>query len=586
MNRLHAAWYGLLGAGLLGLSAGAAQANADVAVTKVETTPQPAVVSKHLVYSVTFTNNGPDPAPVQLFTHHDAHWVMRDINLYRANGAKYPNAQTTSPGEPYNDLETDVPSMAAGESLTLKVDVLPNATGTFEITARVTASAQDPDPSGNTATAEVKVQTTGPTNTLPELGTFGVAPSVIARPGSLLFVRPMQTVFASLTLAAKAKKATRVEIYQEGNSQPVASLLIPANKTAPTNTRNQPYPFPLIVPPGGRTTFRATLMGASASDSRYSREVSLLVLGSPSPLVVTGVGQGASPLVHDFQSQGSAATQSFLAFDSAFRGGVRVAVGDVTGEGQPDIVAGAGPGGGSRVKIFDGLSGAVIQDFTAFDEAFQGGVSVATGDVNGDGRAEVIVGAGAGGAPQVRVFDGRTGQLLAAYLAFPAAFKGGVNVATGDFNGDGIAEVVVGSASGASQVRVLNGMTGKQQLSFYPAGPKDQAGISVAVGDVNGDGRPEIITGSGAGVAPIVRIFDSSGKARGALLPYASTFTGGVTVAAADYDGDGRADVVTGPGAGGGPNVKVLNAADGSSLASFLAYDPAVQTGVFVAAGN
>lgn len=588
MNDLHAAVYGLLCAGLLGLTPGAAHATADVGVTKVETSPQPAVVSKHLVYSVTFTNKGPDAAAVQLFTHHDAQWAMSDINLYRSNGTKYPNAQIFSPGEPYNDLETDVP-LASGDTLTLKVDVVPSAAGTFEISARVATDAQDPDTTSNSATAQVTVQANGPTNTLPELRVFGVAPNVIAQPAASLTVRPLQTIFASIALMEKTRKATRVEIYLEGNTQPVASVLIPANKTVPNSTHSQPYPIPLTVPRFDRPqtlTFRATIMGASATDSRYSSKVTLRGRLPEAPLLVTAPGQGVGPLVNSFQTPGQPATQSFLAFNAAFQGGVRVAVGDVNGDGYADIVAGAGPGGSSRVKVFSGVDGTLLQDFIALDASFQGGVTVATGDVNGDGRADVIVGAGAGGAPQVRVYDGLTGKSLAAYLAFPASFKGGVNVAAGDLNGDGIADVVVGSASGISQVRVLNGMTGKQLLAFYPAGPKDQAGVSVAVGDVNGDGHPEIITGSGAGVSPIVRIFDSAGKTRGTLVPYPTTFTGGVTVAAADFDGDGKADVVTGPGAGGGPNVKVLEAADGSTLASFFAFDTAVQVGVFVAAGS
>ena len=56
----------------------------------------------------------------------------------------------------------------------------------------------------------------------------------------------------------------------------------------------------------------------------------------------------------------------FFAFDPAFRGGVHVALGDVTGDGEPDIVVGAGPGGGPHVRVFDGVTGADVRSFFAY----------------------------------------------------------------------------------------------------------------------------------------------------------------------------------------------------------------------------
>src|SRR5262249_8976968 len=84
-----------------------------------------------------------------------------------------------------------------------------------------------------------------------------------------------------------------------------------------------------------------------------------------------------------------------------FPGEVRIAVGDVTGPGTPDVVVAAGPGGGPRVKVFNALTGAALTgvpyDFMAYDPRFSGGVYVAVGDFNGDGIDDIITGAGAGG---------------------------------------------------------------------------------------------------------------------------------------------------------------------------------------------
>jgi hypothetical protein len=109
---------------------------------------------------------------------------------------------------------------------------------------------------------------------------------------------------------------------------------------------------------------------------------------------------------------------------------------DLTGDGQADVIVGAGPGGGPHVRVLDGLTGAQIPgplgSFFPFSPLFTGGVQVGCTDADGDGRADLIAGAGPGGGPHVRVFSGATGQPLASPLGsfFPYAiqFTGGVHV--------------------------------------------------------------------------------------------------------------------------------------------------------------
>src|SRR5262249_45665837 len=72
-----------------------------------------------------------------------------------------------------------------------------------------------------------------------------------------------------------------------------------------------------------------------------------------SVLTAAGADAGGSPMVKVFDAGGTQLA-SFLAFDPFFQGGVRVAVGDVNGDGVPDIIVAAGPGGGPHVKIIDG----------------------------------------------------------------------------------------------------------------------------------------------------------------------------------------------------------------------------------------
>jgi hypothetical protein len=133
----------------------------------------------------------------------------------------------------------------------------------------------------------------------------------------------------------------------------------------------------------------------------------------------------------DGQIAASALLRSFYAYAQAFTGGVYVAAGDVTGDGVADVVTGAGPGAGPHVEVFDGASGSLLRSFFAYDPSFTGGVRVATADSNGDGKADLVTGAGPGAGPHVKLFDGLSLTVLDSFFAYDATFTGGVSVGGG-----------------------------------------------------------------------------------------------------------------------------------------------------------
>ncbi|MBX9624777.1 MAG: SGNH/GDSL hydrolase family protein, partial [Gemmataceae bacterium] len=158
------------------------------------------------------------------------------------------------------------------------------------------------------------------------------------------------------------------------------------------------------------------------------------------------IGQGPVVTVNDAAT--GRELNRFLAFEPSFAGGVRVAVADVTGDGVPDVVAGAGAGGGPAVRVFDGTDGSLAASFFAYEPSFRGGVgSVAAADLDGDGTAEVVVGAGNGGGPVVAVYRGGDFAEVGRFAAYEGAFRGGVNVAAGVFAGVGPG-VVTGAGPG------------------------------------------------------------------------------------------------------------------------------------------
>jgi hypothetical protein len=235
---------------------------------------------------------------------------------------------------------------------------------------------------------------------------------------------------------------------------------------------------------------------------------------------------------------------NFFAFSPAFTGGVFVAAGDVNGDGIPDIIVGAGPGGGPHVKVFSGANGSLLISFFAYSPAFHGGVSVAAGDMDGDGKADIITGAGPGGGPHIKVFSGANGSLLASFFAYYPSFSGGVTVAAGDLNGDGSADLVTGAGlGGGPHVKVFDG-------------------ASLAVG---GSGAAQAIAN------PLASFF-----------AYDSAFSGGVNVGVTRRGGAGGWDLVVAPGPGMEPRVKEFDGFLPTVVDSFDAYDPSFLGGVFV----
>jgi len=299
--------------------------------------------------------------------------------------------------------------------------------------------------------------------------------------------------------------------------------------------------------------------------------------------VVTGAGS-ASPHVKSFDHGGL--SQSFFACDPSFGGGVRVAAGDVNGDGWPDIITGPGAGGGPQVNTFSGTDLTVLKSFFAYDPSFTGGIYVAAGDINHDGIADIVTGPDAGGSPLVKVFSSTDGSTLHSFFAYSPTFTGGVRVAAGDVNGDGWSDIVSGPGPGAGpQIQVFSGNDLSVLRSFFAYDSSFTGGVYVAAGDVNHDGIADIVTGPGAGAGPHVKVFSGAdGSEIRSVFAYDLAMKGGVRVAAGDVNGDGWADIVTAPGAGYAPDVRVYSGKDLSLLSSFFAYDSTFTGGVYVAA--
>jgi hypothetical protein len=329
--------------------------------------------------------------------------------------------------------------------------------------------------------------------------------------------------------------------------------------------------------------FADLLVGAPGTNSSGTNRGEAYLVYAPAPgVTVVGTDSGTAATVRVYDSRTGVLKAQLQPF-GGFAGGVRVATGDVNHDGALDIIAAAGPGGGPQVLVFDGRTFAVIRNFFAYAPGFTGGVYVASGDTNGDGFAEIITGVGVGGGPHVRVWDGVTGNERYGFFAYNPNFLSGVIVTAGDLDNDGRTEIITGAGPGGGpHVRVWNPETTTERFGFFAYATSFLGGVYVSAADVNGDGKAEIITGAGAGGGPHVRVFSTTGAAMQSFFAYSTSFTGGVRVATADVDGDGRADIITGAGPSGGPHVRAFRGSDRAPLKSFFAFDPSFLGGVYV----
>ncbi|MFA5107414.1 MAG: putative glycoside hydrolase [Patescibacteria group bacterium] len=188
--------------------------------------------------------------------------------------------------------------------------------------------------------------------------------------------------------------------------------------------------------------------------------------------------------------------REFYPYGTSYNRGINLAVGDLDGDKKKEIVTGTGPGGGPHVRIFNARGGLVNVGFFAYDKNFRGGVHVAVGDMNGDGKDEIITGAGFGGGPHVRVFS-RFGRPLSGFFAYDKNFRGGVSVASDDLNNDGKDEIITGAGPGGGpHVRIFNQFGKAVMAGFFAYKESWRSGITVTTADINRDNKPEIIVSS------------------------------------------------------------------------------------------
>jgi len=278
-------------------------------------------------------------------------------------------------------------------------------------------------------------------------------------------------------------------------------------------------------------------------------------------IIVAGLAPGTWPVVRVIDPIKKKATKEFVAFNKNDRNGVHVASGDVTGDSQADVVVGTGIGTDPLVKVFT-TAGKQTASFNPYPTEKKTGVAVAVADVNGDDVDEIIT-VPAKSASQIRIwrFDSASNSYkqISQAFAYERTSRQGFTVAAGDLDLDGRAEIVVAPRANGRSILILRLDTQNvlQQVKRFTAFPiQFTTGVTITVGDVYGTGRASIIAVGGPNYYSDIKIFDIKGKMQTHFLPTSKAYRDGLSLATLDVNKDGRAEIITGTYKNGDPGIR------------------------------
>jgi len=259
---------------------------------------------------------------------------------------------------------------------------------------------------------------------------------------------------------------------------------------------------------------------------------------------------------------------------------INAVAGDFNNDGRVEIAVAPRAGESPQIRIYS-QGGELLKQFLAFEEDFHGGVNLAAADFDRDGFQELVAAPAGNHLSIVKVFD-KNFRLKRSWAAYTPNFLNGVNLATGDINGDGQPEIVTAPAAlGGSHIKVFSGQ-GKL-LSQFVAFPSLLGGWRLAVADSfsNFPSTPHIVIAASGNQSPYVHFFTFTGELVKEFYAY-NNVNGAIDVAAADFDHDGQTDIAVGASPGSGPRL-TLYTGKGQPIKAFFTDKKTLTNGVNVA---
>ncbi|MEZ4751619.1 MAG: VCBS repeat-containing protein, partial [Bdellovibrionota bacterium] len=339
-------------------------------------------------------------------------------------------------------------------------------------------------------------------------------------------------------------------------------------------------PGPCLI----RFTFAPTAPGSyeQALNARWRSEgstqwndVKILLRGKAyERLTAFTPGDGGGAIVRYWYPRLNQLNQFFTQPEN-FRGGARVAVADFNGDNVLDIAVVPGPGEAEpKVKIYHGPDMQLIREFNAgYTASLRTGLYVAACDLDNDQKAELVFGAGEGGAAHISIKKADGTNFREPFYAFEQSSTVGARVACGDVNGDGHPDIIAGAGEGgAPRVRIFNIADTTVLADQYAGSQSDRSGVTVGFGyfdPTSANGR--VLTGN-AGRVIAFKVENNQMVPVFNFVPYGN-FNGNVSTRAMFLNNDWILDIMTGALKGGGPRVRLLDLFNLASIGDFNAFE-------------
>lgn len=311
----------------------------------------------------------------------------------------------------------------------------------------------------------------------------------------------------------------------------IFAIAITAGSLAITKTVQAAAPVAGIFSASGNRL--ATLPQIPAGASVVSSDLD----GNGAAELVVGSPAGVPTTVSIFSLDGTL-IRSFPVFSSKSRAGVNVTVGDFQGNGFPNIVVALRRGAGPQILSYTPTGRKIDPGFFAYVKNFRGGVNLTSGDVDGDGKDEIITAAGPGGGPHVAAFR-PNGTKIYQIFPYDQSFRSGLSIAAFDYDKDGRDDIVAAPQTGRQAIVTITRVYDRHVLASFPVLGGFSGGVSLSVNTIGL--TPKILIGAGAGGGPQVVQYDpATGKVNGvSMFPFTTRWRGGVFPLAVDQANDG-----------------------------------------------
>lgn len=242
--------------------------------------------------------------------------------------------------------------------------------------------------------------------------------------------------------------------------------------------------------------------------------------------------------VRFFRPDGSRVRNGFFVFESGYKGGDKIAHIDLNNNGQQDLIVASG----NKLIAWRDDGQLYMKDYP-YGVNYKGELKIAIGDINDDGNLEIITGPSSGFPLPIKVYSRYGEELKSNWLPLGKKYKGGYSLAI-RHNKNVPNQILIGTGVGVKpEVYVIDDKFKiiKHWLAFEAG---FRGGVNVAVGDVDGNGSSEVIVGAGSGKKPEIKIFNIDGKLLSKFIAYQSFNTPGIEVQAIDADYDGKDEIL------------------------------------------